>query len=144
MRSIRLTMARAELLRALQTLGVTRKRRFSSSLPVWLRLLPGAKELQMVEDGGQVTASVPAKGTWPAVGATVNLFSLKRAVTHCHGDSVQLHAINDAVALWADRWHVRLKLMPFGPESRVHRLPKSAGAGVADLPLFRWADRKLL
>jgi len=141
-RSINLTVARDDLLRALQTLGVTRRRRFSSTLPVWLHLLPGGKELQIVEDRGRVTATVPAKGTWPASGATVDLFLLKRAVTNSRGEGVELHAVDGAVMLWADRWHVRLNLLAFGPDSRGPKPPHNAPGGEADLPLFRWADRK--
>ena len=142
MRSIRLAVARADMLRALQTLSVTRRRRFSSTLPVWLYLLPGGKELQIVEDRGRVTASVPAKGTWPAAGTTIDLFLLKRAVTNSRCETVELHAVDGAVMLWADRWHVQLNLLPFGPESRGGKPPRNALGAEADLPLFRWASRR--
>lgn len=130
------------MLRALQILGVTRRRRFVSTMPVWLHLLPGGKELQIVEDGGRVTVRLPTKGSWPAAGATIDLFMPKRAAAHCPGETVELHATDGAVALWADRWHVRLNLLAFGAESRVPRPPKSTRRGAADLPLFRWAARR--
>src|SRR5436853_7753396 len=138
MRSIRLTLARADLLRALQTLGVTRRRRFVSTMPMWLHLLPGGKELQIVEDGGRVTARLPAEGAWPAAGATIDLFMLRRAVTHCPGETIELHATDGAIALLGDRWHVRLNLLAFGPESRVPQATEEQSEGhcrLAALPV---------
>ena len=145
MQSIRLSVPRDELLRALQTLSTTRRRRFSSSLPVWMALLPDGGELRITEDRSEVGAHVPAKGRWPPAGATVDLYMLKRAVTSVTGEVVDLHALDGAVVVYGDRWHVRLTLLAFGPESRRkskqerHESGKAAGVVLADLPLFRWA-----
>ncbi len=62
MKSIRLKLEHPDLLNALNTLGVTRRKRFSSIVPVWLYFDPETKLLQIVEDKGTVTAYVPAKG----------------------------------------------------------------------------------
>ena len=116
MQSIRLSVPRDELLRALQTLSTTRRRRFSSSLPVWMALLPDGGELRITEDRSEVGAHVPAKGRWPPAGATVDLYMLKRAVTSVTGEVVDLHALDGAVVVYGDRWHVRLTLLAFGPD----------------------------
>ena len=131
MRSLRLSVARQELLLALQTLGVTRRKRFSSVLPVWLKFDPDTESLQIVEDRGAVCAGVPATGSWPPAGATVGLFILKGAVTECHDEDIELHATIDAVILLSGERRVQLNLLNFGPENTV-----------TDLPLFRWANRK--
>jgi hypothetical protein len=148
MQSIRLSLPRQELLRALQTLSVTRRRRFSSRLPVWMTLLPGVDELRIAEACSEVGAHVAARGSWPPAGVTVDLYLLKRAVGFVCGEAVNLHAIDDAVVVFGDRWHVRLNLLPFGPESRrsardaATLAPSRRGtAPLADLPLFGWARR---
>lgn len=149
MQSIRLSVLRRELLRALQTLSVTRRRRFSSSLPVWMTLLPAVDELRITEDRSDVGAHVSAKGSWPPAGATVDLRLLKRAVGFVSGEAVDLHVIDDAVVVFGDRWHVRLNLLPFGPESRrsapevaTPKPSRRETAPLTDLPLFGWARRR--
>lgn len=119
MRSVRLSVARLELLLALQTLGVTRRKRFSSVLPVWLNFNSDTESLQIVEDRGVVFAHVPATGSWPPAGATVDLFTLRRAVTRCRDEIIALHAAADAIFLFGDNWRVQLNLLSFGPEDTV-------------------------
>jgi hypothetical protein len=132
MQSIQLKIARREFMSALATLGRFRRKRSVAILPVWLNLVAKTKELQIVEDKGAVTAYVQAEGDWPFAGATVDLFLLRRAVGKCPGDVIILHAIEDALLISAGPWHVRLNLLGFGPESRVHS---------GELPLFEWATR---
>jgi hypothetical protein len=76
-------LERLELLSALNTLGVTRRKRFSSIVPVWVHFDPARMLLQLVEDKGTVTAYVPAEGEWPIAGSTIDLFTLKRALNNC-------------------------------------------------------------
>ena len=143
MQSIRLSVARTPLLDALTTLSVTRRRRFSSSLPIWLKFAAESGDLQIIEDQGQVAARVPAIGTWPPLGATVDLFMLKRAVARLETDSVDLHALSSAIVIYGDRWQVRLNLLTFGPESRRPTTPNAEPQKQgAPLPLFEWASRK--
>lgn len=118
MDTIRLTVPRVELLEALKTLSSTRRRRFSSSLPIWLDFDITRGELRLVEDRGRVAAGIPASGTWPPAGATVDLFMMKRAVSTMETDAIELHVLGDAVAIYAGRLQVRLHLLEFGPESR--------------------------
>ncbi len=142
MQSIRLSVARAPFLDALKTLSVTRRRRFSSSLPIWLNFAAESGELQIVEDQGQVAARVPARGTWPPLGATVDLFMLKRTLARLDIGYVELHALTNAIAIFADRWQVRLNLLNFGPESRRPATPiTKPPMREAPLPLFEWASR---
>lgn len=147
MHSIKLQVSKEELIRALKALGVVRRRRFSSSVPVWVRFIPEAGELQLVEDRGDVTARVPATGDWPVTGATVDLFSLRRATEHCPAETIDLHATLDAVMVFGNGWSVRLGLLAFGPESDVTKPPKVmplpiAAPGPEGLPLFHWAHKR--
>lgn len=135
MQSIRLTIAKADLLTALGVLGVTRRRRGVGIIPVWLSFDAASQELRISEDHGKVVASVPANGEWPAAGATVNLFMLRRGAASC-GEAIELHATEDAIILLTPRGHVRLDFIAFGNEPR--HLPKPDMH--SDLPLFRWAQ----
>ena len=119
MRSVQLSVTRHELLHALQTLGVTRRKRFSSVLPVWLSFDRDTESLQIVEDQGTVLAQIPATGSWPPAGATVDLFLLRRAVTNCRDEIITLHAAADAIFLFGDNWRVQLNLLSFGPGDTV-------------------------
>ncbi len=141
MKSIRLKLECLVLLNALNTFGVTRRKRFSSIVPVWLYFDPESKLLQIVEDKGTVTAYVPAKGEWPAAGATIDLFTLKRAFKHYTEDTVELHAVKDAILLATGNWHVKMNLLKFGPDNVVPGHPDDPHP-LADLPLFRWVQRK--
>ena len=141
MKSVRLKLERLDLLNALNTLGVTRRKRFSSIVPVWLRFDLESGLLQIVEDKGTVTAYVPAKGEWPATGATIDLSMLKRALKHCAEDVVHLHAVKDAILLASGNWHVTMNLLNFGPDNVVPGHPDYPHP-LADLPLFRWVQRK--
>ena len=136
MKSIRLKLEHLDLLNALNTLSVTRRKRFSSIVPVWLNFDPESKLLQVVEDKGKVTAYVPAKGEWPASGATIDLFILKRALKYYTEDIVELHAVKDAVLLASGNSHVKMNLLKFGPDSVVPVHPDNPNP-LADLPLFR-------
>lgn len=138
MLSIKLTAARSDLLRALETLAATRRQRFSSILPVWISFAGDDQELRLVEERGKVAALLPAEGTWPPVGVTIDLFTLKRAVSACSSEAVDLHATADFVILFGDRCRVRLKLLRFGPESG---RPSGRRDPLAPLPLFEWGGR---
>ena len=107
-------------------------------MPVWIHLDIESHELHVVEERGKVTGSLPAGGTWPPAGATVDLFMLKRAVSACRGDAVELHAAADSLIVFGDQWHARLKLLRFGPESG---RPSGPHDPLSPLPLFEWADR---
>lgn len=138
MLSIKLTATRSDLLRALETLAATRRRRFTSILPVWVSFAVDGQELRIVEERGKVTASLPAVGTWPPAGATIDLFTLKRAISACDSESVDLHATADSLIVFGDRWRARLKLLRFGPESG---RPSGRRDPLAPLPLFEWGER---
>lgn len=115
MQSPSLTINRDELLGALKLLGVTRRRRFSSVVPVWLKYEPGSQRLEISEDKATVSATVPANGTWPPMGATVDLYLLRRAVAREENADVELCALSDSVLVHGDGWMVRLELLEFGP-----------------------------
>ena len=70
--------------------------------PLRIQATPGAQPAydEIIEDGGRVTVRLPTKGSWPAAGATIDLFMPKRAAAHCPGETVELHATDGAVALW--------------------------------------------
>ena len=146
MESISLRLRRNELLQALVTLGVTRRQRFRSVVPVWLRYDAARMRLAVVEERGAVTAHVPADGNWPPTGATVDLYFMKRAL-ECHDDdAVEILLASDSVLLVGNGWHRRLKLLKFGPESVVPKPLDGTPADTAnrdhpltDLPLFLWA-----
>ena len=139
MLSIKLTATRSDLLRALETLAETRRQRFSSILPAWISFAADDQELRLVEERGKVTASLPAVGTWPPAGVTIDLFTLKRALSACDSDEVDLHAAADFVIVFGDRWRARLKLLQFGPESG--RSLSGRRDPLAPLPLFEWGER---
>jgi hypothetical protein len=142
MQSIRLSVARRELLLALKTLGRGRRRRLRPNLPVWLRFIAEAGELQIVEDHGQVSARVPASGDWPVTGATVDLFGLRRAAADLASPTIDLHATLEGVMVVGDNWHVRLNLLRFGPDSDARDTPAPRPRpvlGPQGLPLFDWA-----
>ncbi len=139
MRSLKLTTRRADLLRALDVLSVARRARFKSTVPVWLHFDEDRQELRLVEERGKVTAALPASGYWPPAGLTVDLFMLKRAVAAHAGEAVDLHVTDDALIIFGDQWHARLKLLRFGPESGRPAGPRDP---LACLPLFEWGDRR--
>jgi hypothetical protein len=141
MRSISLKLNRTEFISALETLGVTRRRRFSSIMPVWLKFVQETSSLDVVEEGGVVTASIPATGEWPIAGSTIDLFMLKRSLQRVKAEFVELHALEDAVLFASDNSHVKLHLLGFGPEKFVPGDPDDRHP-LADLPLFRWAKRR--
>lgn len=138
MLSIKLTATRSDLLRALETLAATRRQRFSSVLPVWISFAADGQELRLVEERGKVKASLPAVGIWPPAGVTVDLFMLKRAMSVCDSDAVDLHATADSLIVFGDRWRARFKLLRFGPESGRH---SRRGDPLAPLPLLEWGER---
>lgn len=53
--------------------------------------------------GAATSGAVAAEGSWPAMGATVDLYLLRRAVTLVSADNVQLAATADAVVMPTDR-----------------------------------------
>ena len=151
MKSIRLKLERCDLQNALNTLGVTRRRRFSSIVPVWLYFDTESKLLQIVEDKGAVTAYVPAEGQWPYFGATIDLYTLKRALKYHTDAIIELHTTKDAVLLANGNWQMKMHLLKFGPDNVVpgyadalNVVPGHADdpLPLADLPLFGWAQPK--
>ena len=50
--------------------------------------------LAISEQRGAATATVPASGSWPPAGATVNLFMLRNAAQSIDGDVIELVAID--------------------------------------------------
>lgn len=92
-----------------------------------------------MEERGQVTAALPASGYWPPAGLTVDVFTLKRAITAYAGESVELHTADNSLIIFGDQWHARLKLLRFGPESGRPVGPRDP---LASLPLFEWSDRR--
>jgi hypothetical protein len=99
-----------QLLRVL-VLGTNRRRRFSGVVPIWLAYDSGSGELRLREERGGVTAGLPALGTWPAAGATVNLFPLRRAVEAASKENIELIAIDEAVLVPTAQGHVSLPLL---------------------------------
>ena len=139
MDSLKLTVRRTELLRALRVLATNRRRRFSSVVPVWLSFHDGA--LRLTEERGGVVAGLPALGTWPVAGATVGLFPLRRAAEVAETESIALIATDDAVLVPTPRGHVSLDLLDFGPKHAIRR-PSPRPDRHSDLPLFTWAGRR--
>jgi hypothetical protein len=70
--SLKLNVRKADLIWELRVLGTNRRRRFSSVVPIWLAYESEIGEFLREERGG-VTAGLPAIGTWPVAGATVNI-----------------------------------------------------------------------
>jgi hypothetical protein len=150
MLSLQLSTAKAEFIQALRVLGPHRHRRFSGVLPIWLHY-DASGHLSLTEDRGKVRAFVPATGTWPAAGVTVDLFLLQRAAERVGGGAVDLIATNEAVLVPTKKGHIALKLLPFGPgkpQRRRDPIPVVAppstqyptvARSYARLPLFRWA-----
>jgi hypothetical protein len=140
MESFKLIVRKAELIRALRVLGTNRRRRFSSVVPIWLAYESEIGELRLREERGGVTASLPAIGTWPAAGTTVNLFPLRRAAEAVVTEDVELIAIGEAVLVPTAKGHVSLPLLDFGPAGLVPP-PRARPDRHSDLPLFIWAAR---
>ena len=138
MDSLKLTVRKAELIRALRVLGTNRRRRFSSVVPVWLSFHEG--ELRLTEERGGVMAGLPALGTWPVAGATVGLFPLRRAVEAAETENIELIAADEAVLVPTKRGHVALDLLNFGLKDAI-RQPSPRSDRHFDLPLFIWAER---
>ena len=146
MRSLRLSIVRADLVQALRVLGTHRRRRFTSVVPVWLQYDPGAHELWVGGDQANIRTAVKALGEWPAAGTTVDLFLLRQAIKNNTGEQVELHAIDEAVLVPTARGHVVLKLLPFGPVPRKPEQPAPQSHRRydwhRDLPLFRWQGNR--
>jgi hypothetical protein len=136
--SLKLVVPRADLIRALRVLGTNRRRRFSGVVPIWLAYDSGSGELRLREERGGVTAGLPALGTWPAAGATVNLFPLRRAVEAASKEDIELIAVDEAVLVPTAQGHVSLPLLDFGPAGLVPP-PRARPDCHSDLPLFVWA-----
>ena len=139
MESLKLIVRKAELIRALRVLGTNRRRRFSSVVPIWLAYESEIGELRLREERGGVTAGLPAIGTWPVAGATVNLFPLRRAAKTAATEDVELIAVDEAVLVPTAQGHVSLPLLDFGPAGLVP-LPRALPDRHSDLPLFVWAS----
>jgi hypothetical protein len=139
--SLRLSVSKPELVRALRVLSSNRRRRFSSVVPIWLHYDAERRELRLGEDHGTVLAVLPALGTWPAAGATVNLYALRNAALNASTNDVELLAVDEGVLVPTTRGYVALELLQFGPTSAaLGVIPRSDRH--SDLPLFRWATRR--
>ena len=142
--SLNLKTDRKEFLEALKILSVVRRQRFTSVLPIWLSFDKTENMLQLAEDSAEVKAEIPATGEWPAAGATVDMYTLKRILENCTHDEIELHALEDTILFFAGSWNVRLNLLAFGPESLSKRdnnaLASTQVRDVSDLPLFRWVE----
>jgi hypothetical protein len=112
-----LRLVRADLMQALATLGVIRRRRFASIVPVWLNFDSPRGELTIVEARGGARAVVKASGAWSPAGATLDMFGLRRVLASLDTDDVELIADASEILIPTKRGHVRLKMQPFGPES---------------------------
>ena len=139
MEALKLIVHKADLIRALRVLGTNRRRRFSSVVPIWLAFEREIGELRLREERGGVTAGLTVIGTWPAAGATVNLFPLRRAVETAATKDVELIAVDEAVLVLTPRGHVSLPLLDFGPAGLVPPL-RARPDRHSDLPLFVWAS----
>jgi hypothetical protein len=121
MRTLTLRVAKCDLIQALKTLGVIRRKRFSSTIPVWLNFDPTRDELTILEARRGVRAVVKAAGYWPPAGATLDMFALRRVAETMDGGEIELIIDAGAILIPTARGHVSLKLQPFGPESRRRR-----------------------
>ncbi len=142
MQTLSLWVPRREFIQALSALSTVRRRRFASVLPVWLRFDGRERLLWIEEQSAAASGAVAAEGSWPAMGATVDLYLLRRAATLISAETAQLAATADAVVVPTDRGYVRLKLLSFGPESRRPLPPQPPAAPpdpLANLPLLKWA-----
>ena len=111
-------MSKDDLITALRTLGAIRHKRGVSIMPVWLSFDSNKSMLAISEQRSAATAMLPASGSWPPAGATVDLFSLRNAASGTDQEAIMLAAIEDAILIPTSRGHVTLKLLPFGPASR--------------------------
>ncbi|MGE0253499.1 MAG: hypothetical protein AB7N54_15185 [Alphaproteobacteria bacterium] len=141
MDGIKLTVSRTDLVAALKVLGSHRRRRFVSVCPVWLSFDPATGELGLAEDRGTILATIAASGSWPPMGATVNLFSLRRVAERLRTPTIELAAIEDAIIVAMPKGHMRLDLIGFGTDGKVSvdEIPAAPIIRLTDLPLFRWA-----
>jgi hypothetical protein len=113
-----LVLKRAELIEALDTLSVIRKKRWTRVVPVWLRFDSKAKTLSISEARHQATAVVPATGSWPPAGATVSLYTLRSAAQTRTEETIELEAVEHAIRIKTKTGQILMNLLPFGPESR--------------------------
>lgn len=140
MRTLSLHVNRFELHRLLMTLSRVRRQRFRKVLPVWLHFDPVKHLLTVEEERAQASGAVDAHGSWPQMGATVDLHFLKRA-TGNDGlpDEIELIAGDEAIFIPFNNGHLKMNLLPFGPRNVVSRSPAVGFSSHAILPLFRWA-----
>jgi hypothetical protein len=75
MQAVSLWVPRDEFIRALSALGTARRKRFTSVLPVWLRHDKRERMLWIEEQAARVSGAIAAEGSWPAMGATIDLLS---------------------------------------------------------------------
>ena len=141
MDSISLSVPRGDFVHVLNVLGAVRRKRFRSVLPVWLHFDQWDGQLWIEEQRAAAAGAVAARGMWPPMGATVDLYLLRRAATMVSAERVQLVATADAILVPTERGHVSLKLLSFGPESPGARTGAPSHP-LEDLPLFRWARER--
>jgi len=118
MNSLSLKVPRVGLLQALKGLGVVRRKRSSSTVPVWLSFDPEKKALSITEARGRAIGIVPAEGNWTPAGATIDMYMLRRALETLDSQEVELIVADGEILIPTPNGHVGLKLLPFGPESR--------------------------
>src|SRR2546423_69013 len=115
MKCLTLRVPKCDLVQVLKTLGVIRRKRFSSTIPVWLHFDAARDELTILEARRGVRAIVKAAGYWPPAGATLDLFALRRVAETLDGDEVELMIDAGTILIPTTRGHVSLRLQPFGP-----------------------------
>jgi len=144
MQRVRLSVNRKELLQALATLSLVRRKRFSL-VPVWLGFDAAESSLTIQEERAHASATIPAQGNWPPTGATVDIAYMRGAVDKVRTPLVELIMVEDAILVPREKGYVRLSLLDFGdrpgaqPPDLTHtRIVEPPD----DLPLFRWAIEK--
>jgi hypothetical protein len=106
MKSTSLRLSRADLIHALATLGVIRRKRFKSIVPVWLSFDAPCGELTVVEARGGARAVVKAAGSWSPAGATLDMFALRRLLSLLDTPDVELIADAAEILIPTARGHV--------------------------------------
>jgi hypothetical protein len=141
MKLIRLSLDREELLQALGTLSMVRRKRFGL-VPVWLGFNPEEASLTIQEERAHASATIPAQGNWPTTGATVDIAYLRGAVRKVSGPVVELIMMADAILVPREKGYVRLGLLDFG-DKPIPPAPDRTQTRIVEtpdgLPLFRWA-----
>ena len=141
MERVSLSVNREELLRALGTLSLVRRKRFSL-VPVWLGFNAEESSLTIQEERAHASATIPAEGNWPPTGATVDIAYMRGAINKVRAPMVELIMVEDAILVPREKGYVRLGLLAFGDQP-VAQPPDLTQTQIVEppdgLPLFRWA-----